>query len=630
MDVHYKFSIIIAIYNTEKYLADSIESVINQDIGFCENVQLILVDDGSTDNSRNIALKYQKLYPDNIEVIIKENGGVASARNLGLEYVKGDYVNFLDSDDKFSKNTLSVIDNFLKEHDVNIVSMPIKYFDNREGNHYLNYKYENERVIDLNKDYDYPQLHISSSFIKYDSLKNHKFNANVVNGSDVFFINEVLVHEKKYGVVNKTVYNYRKRFEETSIIDNARKSKRFFTEKLTYGHKNLIDYSLKVENKVPKFIQYVIALDINGIAVSKYFNKYIKSKEDLKEFWEVLDYILSYIDEDVIENHRFLKNEMKSFYFYLKNKSFDVDVNYDKKRVYLKTNDRVMNSLTAHRINFDIVEIDNGFLNLSGQYVSMCCDSVLSVDAVVKKPKGDVGIYHSKQVKYPTTFRHTRCYLNIPWRFYYVFDLKIPLSDDDYKITFKLNYKENNEEISLSPIIRFKNYSNLFDVSNYFVCDGKIVLFKKNAIHVVKQSTRFRLKLEREVISNIKNSNERYKDECIAMRRKALVLSFFMKNKRIWLFMDRDNVMGDNAEQLFKYAIKQNDGIKKYFIVHEDSPNYERLRKFSKNVVVFGSDKHKLLYIFAEKIISSYLIENVLNHDTSNYRNFHLEPSYLS
>lgn len=109
LERNFKFTIITAFYNTGKYLRESIESVINQDIGFESNVQYILVDDGSDDTSKDIALEYQKLCPHNILVLSKENGGVVSACNLGLEYIEGEFVNFLDSDDKFANNSLSAI-----------------------------------------------------------------------------------------------------------------------------------------------------------------------------------------------------------------------------------------------------------------------------------------------------------------------------------------------------------------------------------------------------------------------------------------------------------------------------------------------------------------------------------------
>ena len=110
--MEFEFSIIVAIYNTEIYLEDCINSVIEQDLDFKENVQLILVDDGSTDDSKEVALRYQKQYPENIIVLSKENGGPASARNLGLKYATGKFVNFLDSDDQLSKNTLKVVKKF--------------------------------------------------------------------------------------------------------------------------------------------------------------------------------------------------------------------------------------------------------------------------------------------------------------------------------------------------------------------------------------------------------------------------------------------------------------------------------------------------------------------------------------
>ena len=89
MDKNFKFSIVTAFYNTEIYIADCIESVINQTLDFKDNIQLILVDDGSSDESARIALEYMKSYPDNIILISKGNGGPSLARNEGLKYAAG-------------------------------------------------------------------------------------------------------------------------------------------------------------------------------------------------------------------------------------------------------------------------------------------------------------------------------------------------------------------------------------------------------------------------------------------------------------------------------------------------------------------------------------------------------------
>lgn len=113
LEMNFKFTIITT-YNTEKYLRSSIESVINQDIDFEDNVQYILVNDESDDNSKDIALEYRKLYPHNISALSKENGSDGSAHNLRLNYIEGEFVNFLDSGDYLSLNTMSVIDEFEK------------------------------------------------------------------------------------------------------------------------------------------------------------------------------------------------------------------------------------------------------------------------------------------------------------------------------------------------------------------------------------------------------------------------------------------------------------------------------------------------------------------------------------
>lgn len=88
-------SIIIPVYNAKKYLANTLDSVIKQTY---KNLEIILVNDGSTDNSKDICESYAKI-DKRIKVINKENGGVSSARNYGLALAKGEYISFIDSDD---------------------------------------------------------------------------------------------------------------------------------------------------------------------------------------------------------------------------------------------------------------------------------------------------------------------------------------------------------------------------------------------------------------------------------------------------------------------------------------------------------------------------------------------------
>ena len=89
-----------------------------------------------------------------------------------------------------------------------------------------------------------------------------------------------------------------------------------------------------------------------------------------------------------------------------------------------------------------------------------------------------------------------------------------------------------------------------------------------------------------------------YYTSALAFRLTYLALYPFLKNKKIWLFMDRRNEADDNAEQLFKYALSRKDHVKKYFTVSKDSKDYSRLTNKYKNVLPFYSLKQRLIYLF--------------------------------
>ena len=163
----FAFSIVMSVYNVEEFINEAVDSLITQDIGFTENVQIVFVNDGSTDRSGEICEEYQKLYPENIIVIHKANGGLSSARNEGLKYVTGRYVNFFDPDDLLSSNTLSQVYNFFSKHDeeIDMVSIPMYLFGAQTGEHILNNKFKKgTRIINLKTEYSSIQLSSASAF----------------------------------------------------------------------------------------------------------------------------------------------------------------------------------------------------------------------------------------------------------------------------------------------------------------------------------------------------------------------------------------------------------------------------------------------------------------------------------
>ncbi|MDI1310118.1 MAG: glycosyltransferase [Methylotenera sp.] len=112
-----KVSIIIPVYNVENYLEECLLSAINQDY---ENIEIIVVDDGSTDSSAKIVERFKSDYPQ-IKTIRTKNQGLSAARNEGLELATGDYVLFLDSDDWFVSNAVSACVDVIIKNNLDIV-----------------------------------------------------------------------------------------------------------------------------------------------------------------------------------------------------------------------------------------------------------------------------------------------------------------------------------------------------------------------------------------------------------------------------------------------------------------------------------------------------------------------------
>ena len=160
------FSVIISIYNTGRYLNESIESIFNQTIS-PKKIQIILVNDGSIDISEEISLNYDIKHPNNIIYIKIKHSGVSLARNIGIKYSKGNYINFLDADDKWDNQAFKYASLFFGMYTkVNIIGCRLIFFEAKEGPHPLDYKFYQSRLVNLTKEYNCIQLSVSSSFFK--------------------------------------------------------------------------------------------------------------------------------------------------------------------------------------------------------------------------------------------------------------------------------------------------------------------------------------------------------------------------------------------------------------------------------------------------------------------------------
>ena len=186
------------------------------------------------------------------------------------------------------------------------------------------------------------------------------------------------------------------------------------------------------------------------------------------------------------------------------------------------------------------------------------------------------------------------------------FDFNVPVKDNELKIDI---LPDNGEAYP----IRFRKFCNLSEYSNYYVKDGKIV-FYDGSFNVVDYSYSKLLSLESKGLLNLIKERPAFFAQALVFRMMYLLLYPFMKNKEIWIVMDRKTMADDNAEHFFKYAIGQNDGIRKFFAIHNSSRDFNRLTElFNKHILDCDSIKHRFYYMFTKKLISSQGSEFDLN-----------------
>lgn len=278
-----KVSVIVPIYNVEKYLEKCLDSLVNQTL---EDIEIILVNDGSTDNSDQIAKKYANKYKEKILYLEKQNGGLSDARNYGLEYAKGDYISFVDSDDYISKNLYSELIRYMEE-DYDMVKFGIltvdlknnkmienksKQFEDKTGEEAFDILYKTDKMTEVAWGYLY-----KASFWKEN---NFKFTKDMYH-EDFGLIPLVILKAKKVASTNILGYYYVQ--SDKSITRNSDEKKKL---KMSYDllkfYDNMIkkienyDISKKAKENIKIYYTNCILLEIKNISNEAERQKYIK------------------------------------------------------------------------------------------------------------------------------------------------------------------------------------------------------------------------------------------------------------------------------------------------------------------------------------------------------------------
>ena len=618
----YLFSVIISIYNTGKYLYDSINSLVNQTINF-NKIQIILVNDGSTDNSEEMCLKYKNLYK-NIFYIKIEHGGLSKARNVGLKYAKGKYINFLDPDDKWDYRAFKHVLLFFKLYkEIDFLAGRLKFFELEENYHPLDYKFYKTRIVNLSEEYNSIHLSAASSFFKKSFMKGKHFEECFLPGEDIRFINNYLLINPIMGLVKEAIYYYRRRADSSSIVQTQSQNISFYFDAINFVEIFLINISKSLYNKIVPFLQFLIGYNVL-FRIKKSSTFTFLDKDHFKQYSKIIENLLNLIEDKYIWEQKIVTNNYKLFAL---SKKYHTDL---RNEIIFKNNSFQYLS----NILIDMAKLKNiiiwRILNLK--------DNTLHLEGVdnfwLNKEKFFYYCKFNNQIIYANYFYYcsnydfVTMYGIIEKGRIVVFDIPLGTIKSTQIIEFYISYM--NKSIEIFPSLG--RYSHIPTINNgYYISENIILKYINRRFVIFKYQKELEIEFEKLYCLQLYIMK---KDYFIKLRKKFIKCRNKKKKaQEIWLINDRKDRAGDNGEYFFRYLKSQNlKQIKAYFVIEKNCTDYQRLKTLG-NVINIDSNKYINLYLKADKIITSISnnwVTNPFNNDIIYIRDLiHFDVIFL-
>ncbi len=301
-----KVSVIVPVYNVYEYIEKCLDSLVKQTL---KDIEIIVVNDGSPDNSQEIIDKYAKKYK-NIRSFIKKNGGLSDARNYGIKYAKGEFIAFLDSDDYVKVDMYEKMYAKAKEEDFDMVVCDIDYL--YPDNTLRVSSGINSDTKDIKKTYLSIHPAAWNKIFKKELFNNDVYFKKNVWFEDVEFIYRMLPYIKSIGVVKEDFNQYVQRAGSISntvnmklyhYIDNMNGVIDFYKERKLYN-----EYQKELEYA---YVRYIYATFIRSV-----------KKFDYKEYLKAVDKAVTNVKEHFpkYRRNKYFYKSLKGLYLVCFNK----------------------------------------------------------------------------------------------------------------------------------------------------------------------------------------------------------------------------------------------------------------------------------------------------------------------
>lgn len=552
-----RFSVISPVYNVEKYLDAFFESVTTQTLDFKSRIELIMVDDGSTDRSAKIIKRWQKKFPANIRYIHQANGGLSSARNRGLKEVSHEWITFTDPDDFVDRAYFSEVDRAIRKHGegLALVSCNLIFHDDATGKdantHALRHRFaEGERVVPADNLGRFIQLSANSAFFRKSTIASAKleFDGRVrPSFEDAHLVGRYLLHEHgKFAVfLPQAKYFYRKRADQSSLVDKAKTHPEWYGDQLRYGCLGLLRATQRPDGIVPQQVQTTVLYELS---------------------WRFLHIV------DQPEVVSFLSVEQRRAFHDLLGEIFALI------EVRTITDYDISDLAFVHRV---------GILNLFKD-----ADPAKQIVEVTKLDSG------SNLAKVVYWSRHAE-----PSASFLVGDTAVAPAFAKRRRRDFLGAVFAWEHIVWLPIAAAER------LKAHFASEEASIAVRRRLITAGVTGDQIRAGLNPRL-----RPGAALPESIRALRTVARSPDAMAQFRSAWLFMDRDSEADDSAEHLYRFVCGHRPDINAFFVLQRDCPHWSRLSAEGFRLIAFNEPEHAVALLNATHLVSSHVDHYVVGY----------------
>ncbi|QIK63023.1 glycosyltransferase [Leucobacter viscericola] len=595
-----RFSVVMSIYNQEPWMDQAIESIISQDLGFEEHIELILVNDGSVDGSLRKCEIFREKYPNNVVVIDQANQGLSAARNAGMAAATGQLVNFFDPDDFLAPNVFSEVWDFWQRHSsegLPFITIPLELTGAKNGRH-GKYEFfpEKNAVIDLLEEPGNFVLSSAASFYPRENIEGAKFDSSMLSAEDSLFNFELLARfGPRFGYVCEqgVQYEYTQHVAGANQVARSVRTASGFQSAVTLLSRLLPP----VGEEAPRYLKELIIYELRQ-RIGRMRRKYFESDEEYEALVASYREFIDYLDPETLKTSPWVTSMVRHFMFssaMTRDQPWQLGADgmvFDRENELFHL-DTI--PVQVRRINKrpEAAEIEAVFFNyfISGFDLVMVSDTGDVLEASggfsgkneFSKRDGEFIATETQYRKFllPAPSRESR------WRFafrltatgelHFVADVK-QWGESPFR-----GYDPTRKSISETYWMRFLPESNEFWINR---AHTKVGLYNlRSTLRLLWKEKRF-----------------------------VPVRLFSKPQKRTILITDRPGFGDDNGEALFRYVQESRPDLKNdtWLVLAKTAPGYNELKR-TKRIVKPGSFRHRLLFVNCRILLTSHLSPTLMS-----------------